>query len=280
MIKANEIDWWTVPEAAVWIRRRDMAEVRALGPRERVNLSMATLTIQGAFDAAHECLLPVLREGRVAAYGRGHGLEEIPVELWKGATFLDVWKNKKTPVSVTAAWSDPQQTRWREVLVPAEYCQIYWPMPASILAGGTLTLAALAERLNKFDVIHWLLDHPAISVTGLNDRGERVPIDRAVLVEGTRDYETNTLTTQNERLCWSQIAVAQAQPTEPPKGKSGNKEKPDAAVVAKVLAEMDSGMSPHAAAKLFVDEIDGSSTPDSKIRRVAAKARRAERLSR
>jgi hypothetical protein len=42
------MEWWTVPQAAVWIRSRDFDLVRGLNPR--VELPMA---MPGAFEARH-----------------------------------------------------------------------------------------------------------------------------------------------------------------------------------------------------------------------------------
>jgi hypothetical protein len=61
--------WWTVPQAAVWIRTRDQAAVEALGEPEARSLAVVAGAIPGVLTASG-CLREALRRGRLSARGR------------------------------------------------------------------------------------------------------------------------------------------------------------------------------------------------------------------
>jgi len=70
--------WWTIPQAAVWIRTRDLSAVQALDFRQRTSLFIAADTIPGVFPTATDCLREALKRGRLAGRGR-MALRELAV---------------------------------------------------------------------------------------------------------------------------------------------------------------------------------------------------------
>src|SRR5206468_12296735 len=78
--------WWTIPQAAVWIRTRDLSAVQALDHRQEISLFIAADTIPGVFPAATDCLREALKRGRLAVRGR-MALPELAVaggeRIWR-----------------------------------------------------------------------------------------------------------------------------------------------------------------------------------------------------
>lgn len=216
---SEQREWWTVPQAAVWIRTRDLTAVEDLGPRTRISLAMASLEMPGVFEAANQVLLPALEAGRLAAWCRDSmgNVEEIPQDSWKNfPKFSEQWKEEE-PVGITAG-------TLILIVVAADRCQSLWSTPANILP-KPYPLAHVLANLNPIDHPQWILTHPAVLVTGLNDRGERAPIDQMALVYGERNLNTNTVATTDGRLTWSEVTVellpqeqaaAQGSPEAPP----------------------------------------------------------------
>jgi hypothetical protein len=63
MTAAESARWWTVPQAAVWIRTRDRAAVDKLDERQSGSLALASMAIAGTLTAS-ACLREALRLGR------------------------------------------------------------------------------------------------------------------------------------------------------------------------------------------------------------------------
>lgn len=78
-------------------------------------------------------------------------------------------------------------------------------------------MVAALEELTPEDPADWFLGHLAVIATGLNERGERVPIDRAVFLEPYRmDPVGNALMTGDGGLRWSAVMVELAPLAVPP----------------------------------------------------------------
>jgi hypothetical protein len=170
---------------------------------------------------ASECLVAALRAGRLNANGRlvsgqvtatgeapdrilGDGRETIPQSFWQdGADLSD------DPDRGVMAREQGGAGRWIEIGVGATACIGRWQPPAAILGDGALSLGQAAAQLDPepIDRLRWLLTHPAVIVTGLNDRAERVTVDAAALALGVADIEADSVTTRDGRLCWSQVTI-------------------------------------------------------------------------
>jgi hypothetical protein len=152
--KTESVNWWTVPQAAVWIRTRDLTAVEDLGPRTRTSLAMASLEMPSVFEAANEVLLPALEAGRLASWRRDAmgNVEEIPQDCWKNfPKFSEQWKEEE-PVGITAGTLIP-------IVVAADRCQSLWSTPANILP-KPYPLAHVLANLNPIDHPQWILTHP------------------------------------------------------------------------------------------------------------------------
>jgi hypothetical protein len=220
MANKETVGRWTVPQVSVWIRTRDLATVRELGPRTARSLVMAALAMPDVLTAS-ECLVAALRAGRLAASGRlvaaqvtatgkapdrilGDGRESIPQSFWQdGADLSD------DPDRGVMARAHRGEDRWIDLDVEAGACIGRWQPPAAILGDGALSLGQAAAQLDPepIDRLRWLLTHPAAIVTGLNDRAERVTVDAAALALGVADIEADSVTTRDGRLCWSQVTI-------------------------------------------------------------------------
>jgi hypothetical protein len=297
MADKETVERWTVPQASVWIRTRDLAIVRELGPYTACSLTMAALAMPDVLTASG-CLVAALRMGRVAASGRlvqemsdatyrilGDDRETIPQSFWQGDGEQAGGRLSDDPDRGVTAAEPGDAARWIDLDVEAGACIRRWQPPAAILADGALSIGQLAARLGPepIDRLRWLLTHPAVIVTGLNDRAERVTVDAAALALGVADIETDALTTRDGRLCWSQVTIDLApaagavSASAPPRRGVGNVPFDDVSLVARALAAIASGeqKSPLAAALALAKEIKGNSTPDSKVRRLAGKIRLA-----
>jgi len=204
---------WTVPQASVWIRTRDLATVRELGPRIARSLAIAADAMPDVLTAS-ACLVAALRAGRIRASGRlartgdasdlGEERETIPPAFWHaGADLSDDLDRGVMARELRRA------ARWLDLDIEANACIGRWQPPAAILGEGVLSLGQAAGKLEPepIDRLRWLLTHPAVIVTGLNDRAERVTVDAAALALGVADIEADTVTTRDGRICWSQVTV-------------------------------------------------------------------------
>jgi hypothetical protein len=195
----DSIIWWTVPQAAVWIRTRDQhAADHGLSPREARSLVLADGAVPGAFSA-RRCLRAALERGRFNAYGRAARLamasdtgevhhwildehaEIIPQAFWqRGGDFEDGLDED----GVRAVVRDESE-RWVRVVVDRDDCIGHWAAPRSMLADGAVPLGHLIEdkalQAGPEDNWAWFLGHADVTVTGLRDNGQRVTIDRQAL---------------------------------------------------------------------------------------------------
>lgn len=245
---ADPSAWWTVPQASVWIRTRDLATVEAM---ESPSLAEAALAIPGTLDAS-ACLLAALRTGRLIVRGRlarspsaivirplpellDDADRAVPAEFWDGASF-----NDDPSRTVSAIPADRGESgRWINLAVRANDCIGRWQPPAAILGDGPLSLRQFLERIDAppLDRPEWLLTHPAVNVTGLNDRAERMTVDRAALARGVLDGGADTVT--DGRLCWSAVVVELNAPAWPERSAGAKHNKRDAAMTwlaARLLA--------------------------------------------
>lgn len=187
-------DWWTVPQAAVWIRTRDLERVRGLEPHQKVSLEAADKAASGSRAAAILCLLLAFKHGAVVPHGWPAGAKFGPVGSpirhpeWTNAILGD-----KGDADTDSGKVEGLSVRAAEVID-------YWPAPATILADGPVRLKLARARLNQEDPIDWLLRHPAVIVTGRNAAGERRTIDTAEC----------DVTDPDERLHWSAVMLSLA----------------------------------------------------------------------
>ena len=220
---------WTVPQAFVWIRSRNLVTVRKF---DRPALTMAELTLSGAFDAS-DCLrvsgylMEALRLGRFQAIGNrallevtagepayrilGDGPDElIPLAVWQnGGTFTDVLKRGVVAVVPGEAIC------WVNVTVNADDCIAHWRAPASILEHGRMLSEAL-DLLEPEDCPPWFLAHPDVATTGLDYAGAEVSVARRVF-EGPFgiDHAHNTIATGDGGLTWRAVTVELAATQQP-----------------------------------------------------------------
>jgi hypothetical protein len=227
---------WTVPQASVWIRTRDLATVREMDPRTARSLVETALAFPGVLIASG-CLVAALRAGRFSTLGRltlrqvtaagaapdrilGDGRERTPQEFWQSGGALS-----DNDGSVVAAAPD-DAGRWIDLDVEANDCIGHWQPPAAILGDDPLSLGQVAAHLERepIDYLLWLLTHPAVTVTGLYDRAERperMTVDRAALARAVIDCEADTVT--DGRLSWSAVMVELAQVESEPEPEDAGK---------------------------------------------------------
>jgi hypothetical protein len=192
-------EWWTVPQAAVWIRTHDLAKVEALGGD--VTLDVAEVLHPGA-AVAIQFLVKALQRGRVEdgelyVLVRSRGILQgsvercdIPPSFWSNRGDLQLEVDESTvrviarrPACVETNWNT---ITWTSITIAAEDCRRCWPSSAEVLATPLSLLDAFQRLTTAVDHLPWLLTHPDVIVTGLNAKGERVEVDRAVLLRGSR----------------------------------------------------------------------------------------------
>jgi hypothetical protein len=225
--------WWTVAQAAVWIRTRDLAAVEKLEPREVQSLALANGVVPGVLEAA-DYLTVALGRGRFVARGRlALPLIDAKTGADAGYRMLDTdaaaipqsfWslEGGRFPVEIDRiiAKAPDDASLWIEITLDADLITGRWQTPAALLEGAPLLIGrALAELPNAGtsrempggleDNPAWFLLHPDVIVTGLNAGGERVQIERGTLEDAfTVDMEANTLTAAG--LHWPAVNVALA----------------------------------------------------------------------
>jgi hypothetical protein len=223
----DSITWWTVPQAAVWIRTRDHAAVGSLGERERKCLPLAAMVIEDVTEgegalAASKCLGTALQRGRLGATGRRAQLEmvdamdepqpwiletddePIPEEFWKAANFLPSIGDEGDGAAVPG-----ERERWLRITVLAADCIRLWPHPSSFLTRKPMPIgAAVADLMTEpAERLGWLLIRPDVTVTCLNAEGERVPMDRGFFrtSDFTIDNTANSISAEGRR--WVSVMV-------------------------------------------------------------------------
>jgi hypothetical protein len=212
--------WWTVPQAAVWIRTRDLPAVQALDSRQRVSLFMAADMIPGVFPAAMDCLREALERGRLAVRGRlalpelavtdgrptlrllGDRPELVPESFWQsGGAFTDDLEHGV----VATAPGAPE--RWMDLVVEVDDCVGHWQGPESVLGQGRMPLNRVLPT-EPDDVAQWLLAHPDVVVTGVDGSGARVAIERGMFNNPLLiDRQNGVLMTQDGRLTWRAVEL-------------------------------------------------------------------------
>jgi hypothetical protein len=227
--------WWTVPQAAVWIRTSDLAAVESLNSREKVSLFMAAEAFVGAKAAAEQCLQMALERGLIQAFGRSARLdydvetgkhlywiledndEPIPMEFWKGATLSDESAGDTADATGGLCAINPDGSRWVRIAIDRDTCVSHWPPPISIFPDGGMLLAHLIEDLPSNQVrLDWLLSRPDVVVMGFNTSGELVQIPSRAFERSAIavDTEKNVLTLG--AVSWSAVNVALRDPSEQP----------------------------------------------------------------
>lgn len=212
--------WWTIPQAAVWIRTRDLSTVQALGFRQRTSLFIAADTIPGLFPAATDCLREALGRGRLAARGRmalrelavaggepawrllGDEPELVPETFWQsGGDFTD------DPEHGVVAAAPGEQERWKDLVVSADDCVGHWQAPGSVLGQGRVPMSRVLPA-EPDDVPQWLLAHPDVVVTGVDGSGTRVAIERGTFGYPLLiDRRNGVLTTQDGQMTWRAVEL-------------------------------------------------------------------------
>jgi hypothetical protein len=212
--------WWTIPQAVVWIRTRDLSAVQALDGRQRVSLFMAADMIPGVFPAATDCLRQALERGRLAVRGRmalpelavaggemsyrllGDQPEMVPEGFWQsGGAFTDDLDHGV----VATAPGAPE--RWMDLVVAVDDCVGHWQGPESVLGQGRMPMNRVLPT-EPDDVAHWLLAHPDVVVTGVDGAGARVAIERGMFNNPLLiDRQNGVLMTQDGRATWRAVEL-------------------------------------------------------------------------
>ena len=212
--------WWTIPQAAVWIRTRDLSAVRALDSRQQKSLFMAADMIPGVFPAATDCLREALKRGRLAVRGRmalrelagadgqpawqllGDEPEMVPQEFWQsGGDFTDDLEHGAVATAPGA------QERWKDLVVEVDDCVGHWQGPESVLGQGRMPMNRVLPT-EPDDVAQWLLAHPDVVVTGVDGSGARVTIERGMFnVPLLIDRHNGVLMTEDGRTTWRAVEL-------------------------------------------------------------------------
>jgi len=212
--------WWTIPQAAVWIRTRDLSAVQALDHRQEISLFIAADTIPGVFPAATDCLREALKRGRLAVRGRmalpelavaggepiwrllGGEPELVPETFWQsGGDFID---DLEQDVVATAPGA-PE--RWKDLVASADDCVGHWQAPGSVLGQGRMPMNRVLPT-EPDDVAEWLLAHPDVVVTGVDGSGARVAIERGMFNNPLLiDDQNGVLMTQDGQVTWRAVEL-------------------------------------------------------------------------
>jgi hypothetical protein len=198
--------WWSVPQACVWIRTRNLVAVGDLDPRQALLLPLADHAKPGAV-AASRCLRSALERGRFNARGRRiveSAPQDIPRACWQAGGDFNI------DIDGTGAVGARDSERWFNVAVDRGECVRHWPAPHSVLANGPVPI----QHLIEFGALHegpednwaWFLGRDDVAVHGLNVHGHRVPIDRATLRTSPATIDSNGDLTLGE-LGWSCVIV-------------------------------------------------------------------------
>jgi hypothetical protein len=203
MNDSEQREWWTLPQAAVWIRTRDLQLVRSLDDEAKAYFSAAN----GLFPdsvAASFYLLEAFRLGRIVPRGWPRGMRAAQVGAPVSTSFWIDAALCAGDAGIEA--THPVQQAIEGLLIDAADVTDHWISPATLLAHGQLTLQRAAGRLEE-DRIDWILVHPNVAVTGLNSSGARVPIDKRVFASSTIDHANGAIATSDGRLAWSAVTL-------------------------------------------------------------------------
>ena len=89
--EAPDAACWTIPQAAVWIRTRDLGAVEGLNADQVRSLVLAA-DIRKGILAASDCLRAALKGGRLFAQGTASmdaTPSKIPESFWQDGEFSD-----------------------------------------------------------------------------------------------------------------------------------------------------------------------------------------------
>jgi hypothetical protein len=222
-VKENEGERrWTIPQAAVWIRTRDLSAVQALDFRQRISLFIAADTIHGVFPAATDCLREALKRGRLAVHGRralpefaatssdalsyrllGDEPEMVPESFWQsGGDFTDSLEHG------VVAMAPGVQARWNDLVVRVDDCVGHWQTPASVLGEARVPMSQVLPT-EPDDIAGWFLAHPDVVVTGVDGAGARVAIESGMFnVPLLIDRRNGVLMTEDGRVTWRAVELA------------------------------------------------------------------------
>ena len=215
MTEGESESWWSIPQAAVWIRTRDLAAVHALDGHQQRSLFIAADMIPGIFPAATDCLREALKRGRLAARGKmalpelevaggeksyrllGDEAEMVPEGFWQsGGAFTDDLEH-----GVTAAAPGVQEC-WKDLVVSADDCVGHWQAPAAVLGQARAPMSRVLPT-EPDDPAEWLLAHPDVVVTGVDGSGARVAIEKGMFnVALLIDRPNGALMTHDGRMTW------------------------------------------------------------------------------
>lgn len=204
---------WTVPQAAVWIRTRELSAVRGLEGQARHLLSEAEAVVPGATDAAWLPLRLALLADHVRSWAKVESddeWEQIPANFWEGANFTDAVEAVTASGPLRIADRQWRRARLRDICLEADDCCGHWLTPTEVLGSGPLSISLARRALPAGDEewFPWFLTHPAVLVTGLNRDGERVPIDHGtIMTRGEIDHATDSLATADGRVSLSAITA-------------------------------------------------------------------------
>jgi hypothetical protein len=220
-----KVTWWTVAQACVWIRMRDLAMVEVLDQNEVQSLALASLQFPGTFPAS-KFLLAAVTVGNPTAMGRKTRLitdvstgkshnkslsesrEPIPREFWEtGGTFSDQGAHAFFSKDKDENDEGDEATCWRDIAFDRDAIMSGWQWPAAILADRALPLGEALAELRREDDPFWILAHPTVTVTGLR-AGIRGPIDRDALQSSCCiDPATNSIKTNDGMHHWSAVML-------------------------------------------------------------------------
>jgi hypothetical protein len=208
---------WNIPQAAVWIRTRDVGAVEALGDDA---LAITEAPYPDAKKAI-ACLLAALKapfvvEGYrhpiplVRATGTlvGNSIRlAIPLKYWcDGAELRLHFDDRMERLDFVAFRPAVDDAEWTSIAVRSRDCQVCWPPPGPLLAKPRpLEDAVRVLNPERVEHIPWLLTHPHVKVTGLNAEGERVEVDRPVLERGS--ITGNILATPSDGPRWWEVML-------------------------------------------------------------------------
>ena len=213
--------WWTIPQAAVWIRTRDLSAVQALDFRQRISLFIAADTIPGVFPAATDCLREALKRGRLAVHGRkaltelaaasgdlayrllGDEPEMVPESFWQsGGELTDSLAHG------VVAMASGERARWNDLVVRADDCVGHWQAPRSVLGEARVPMSRVLPT-EPDDIAAWFLAHPDVVVTGVDGAGARVAIESGMFnVPLLVDRRNGVLMTEDGRVTWRAVELA------------------------------------------------------------------------
>lgn len=201
---------WSIVQAALWARTRDLDKVESLtwdsrlsdGPRYVPN-----------WEAALACVKGALRDGRLA--GQDEEGEYLGQEFWNPAPALhDGDKGIDAP--------RPYGLGRKTISLSSRDCMQVWPSPMSLLQNGPHSIREVLRQLDEWVAPEvsisaiWFLTHPDVQVVGLNAAGVIVEVPRTVLKDGKIDRGRALVEIEHGDIQWHHVQVALQPNTERP----------------------------------------------------------------